>query len=296
MSSIEQHRLLVTGSSGLLGTQLVPSLLNRKYPVFTQALTGDADFKADLSDEAECYRLLNEVQPKTIINLVGLTSVELCEAKPDLAYKVNTKTVENIVKWIRSSKTDCHLIHISTDQIYDGGTPKAEHNITITNTYAFSKYAAEIAAAKIDNTTILRTNFIGKSQVEKRESITDWVYSNILNNIPINVFDDVFFSPLSIGSLCDMIAIVIQKAIPGTFNLGSKEGMTKADLDFFFAEELKLPTGIMTRIHSDQATQLKAYRPKDMRMNCSKFEQAYGIELPDLKTEIKKVAREYITP
>jgi dTDP-4-dehydrorhamnose reductase len=38
---------------------------------------------------------------------------------------------------------------------------------------------------------------------------------------------------------------------------------------------------------------LKAYRPKDMRMNCSKIEKELGIELPNLVDEIKSVAREY---
>jgi dTDP-4-dehydrorhamnose reductase len=49
----------------------------------------------------------------------------------------------------------------------------------------------------------------------------------------------------------------------------------------------------MRRIDTSEAKFLKAYRPKDMRMSCSKFEAALHMKLPDLHEEIKLVAGEY---
>ena len=69
--------------------------------------------------------------------------------------------------------------------------------------------------------------------------------------------------------------------------------MSKADFDFAFAECLKLPTNTMTRIEIGEATFLKAYRPKDMCMDSSKFENVLGVKLPHLTDLIQQLAQEY---
>lgn len=284
--------ILITGATGLLGSSLVPYLKNKGRPVVTHAHNKSADYLANLADENQAFQLLNKSQPKVIINLVGLTSVERCQDFPNEAYLLNTKTVENISKWISKNSTDCHLIQISTDQVYDGPGLHAENQVTITNNYAFSKYAGELAAARVPS-TILRTNFVGRSKVAYRESLTDWVFNSLNSKKQINVLDDVFFSPLSITMLVEMIEMVIQKKPLGIFNLGSRNGMSKADFDFAFAECLNLPTEIMRRIDSSEATFLKAYRPKNMCMNCSNFENVMGIEMPNLQDLIESIAKEY---
>ena len=79
----------------------------------------------------------------------------------------------------------------------------------------------------------------------------------------------------------------------GVFNLGSHSGMSKADFAFAFAEELDITSRSMTRTTTDQVTFLKTYRPKDMRMDCSKFENTLDVKLPFLLDEIKRAAKEY---
>jgi len=108
------------------------------------------------------------------------------------------------------------------------------------------------------------------------------------------VLDDVYFSPLAMTTLSEMIHLVIEKRPVGVFNLGSRNGMSKADCDFEFAECLGLQTKTMTRIHVDQASFLKAYRPKDMRLDCTKFEKDFQITLPDLRDEIQLAAKDYL--
>ena len=69
------------------------------------------------------------------INLVGLTSVDICEKKINLAYLTNTRTVENLVHWISDSRANCHLVQISTDHVYDSDDLHTEDMITIKNNY-----------------------------------------------------------------------------------------------------------------------------------------------------------------
>ena len=286
------RNILITGATGLLGSSLVPHLKRCGYKVVTHAHTTQADVMFDLSDRIESFEILEQIQPNVIINLVSLTSVELCEEQVNLAYLANTRTVENLAHWIETSGAGCHLVQISTDHVYDGAGLHTEDDITITNNYAFSKYAGELAAAWVPS-TILRTNFVGRSQVNHRVSLTDWVYNTIKANQHVQVLNDVYFSPLSITTLVEMIELVVRKKPVGIYNLGSHGGMTKADFDFAFAECLKLPTNTMTRIESSQVTFLKAYRPKDMRMDSSKFEDALGVKLPNLRDLIQQLAKEY---
>jgi dTDP-4-dehydrorhamnose reductase len=270
----------------------VPYLKKFGYKVVTHAHKTKADAMFDLADRVKTHEILEQIKPDVIINLVGLTDVELCEDQIKLAYLSNTRTVENLVCWIESTKSDCHLVQISTDHIYDGMGLHTEDNVTITNNYAFSKYAGEMAALRVKS-TILRTNFVGLSQVSYRESLTDWIYKSMVGGKPVQVLNDLYFSPLSITTLVQMIEIVVQKKPIGTYNLGSHIGMSKADFAFSFAECLKLPTNTMTRIQSSEAKFFRACRPKDMRMDSSKFENVLRIKLPNLTDLIQPLAKEY---
>ena len=286
--------ILVTGATGLLGTTLVPQLRAEGRNVATHSHKSPADHSANLAIARQAFELLDKTQPTTIINLVGLTSVERCQDKPNEAYLANTKTVENISDWISGAKQPCHLIQLSTDQVYDGAGPHKEDAVTITNSYAFSKYAGELAAARTPS-TILRTNFVGRSSVSYRESLTDWIVNSLRLPKRIEVLQDVYFSPLSLTVTCEMISLAIDKQPLGIFNIGSRGGMSKADFDYAFAAALGLDVSLMTRINSADAAFLKAYRPKNMCMDCSLFEATMHVRMPDLSDLIPCLADEYRT-
>jgi dTDP-4-dehydrorhamnose reductase len=284
--------ILITGASGLLGTTLVPYLRKFNFTVISHARAGEADSLVDLADKRKSFEMLAQIQPAVIINLTSLTNVDLCQDMPNMAYLSNTRTAENIADWMSETEASCHLIQISTDHVYDGSVLHFEDDVTLTNTYAFSKYAGELAAMRVPS-SILRTNFIGRSKISHRDSLSDWVYTSLTNAKQIQVLDDVYFSPLSMNTLVEMIHLVVERKPVGIFNLGSHNGMSKADFSFFFAECLKLPTHTMSRIETQQATFIKTYRPKDMRMDCSKFENTLGVKLPQFSEEIIRVAKEY---
>ena len=284
-------KILILGSSGLLGSSIVPVLSTFDHDIKLHTFSNDGQYQADLSSSKQTNLLFDNVQPDVVINLIGMTDVHLCEKLPQKSYLLNVRVLENIVDWIHRNNSKCHLIHISTDHLYDGTGPHVEDHISLMNFYAFSKYTGEVVAKNV-RSTVLRTNFIGHSHNEK-VSLTDWLYNSLIQGVNIRVFRDVLFSPLSVFTLSKMINKVIQSRPTGVFNLGSKQGMSKSDFAFKFAKELNLPSNLITTISVEQFDAFEAYRPKDMRMNCSKFENTLNVELPSLDEEIKYVARRY---
>jgi dTDP-4-dehydrorhamnose reductase len=285
--------VLVTGATGLLGSALVPLLEGRGHEVTRLGHSHAADINADLVSYEQTTRVLGQIRPGIIINLMAQTDVDRCETHPQEAYLLNVKPVENLCSWIRTAGAHCHLIQISSDQLYDGPGPHSEDKVTIRNYYAMSKLAGELAAARVSS-TILRTNFVGRSVREGRASLSDWLYDALRRGESINVFDDVLFSPLSISTLCDCIERCMVKRHVGVFNLGSHDGMSKADFAFAFADAIGLSTTNLVRNSSSVLSSLAARRPTDMRMQCDKFERHMKINLPQLLDEIQALADDYL--
>jgi len=284
-------RVLITGADGLLGRSLSPHLLECEYEVFLQGRKKHVGICADLSNADEAKSALDQVMPDVIVNLAAFTDVDECERSPQHAYLSNIRIVENLAMWIQKNSNRVHLIHISTDQVYDGKGPHKEDDITLTNYYGFSKYAGELAAVTVPS-TILRTNFFGPSKCPGRMSLSDWLVKSLTKSESITVFDDICFSPLAIQCLVEMIELVIVKRRQGIFNLGSKDGMSKADFAFTLAKTLGLSSQTMSRGTSDKLKFI-AYRPKDMTMDSSYFKEAFDVDLPTLEDEIQSMKESY---
>ena len=133
-------KLLILGGSGLLGSTLTSGYYLKKYNINSHSLRSKTNLKADLEDKDQIIKLIEQVKPEIIINLVGLTNVDYCEKFPNAAYRLNIKTVENIVDAIKKFSFKPFLIHISTDQVYDSEGLSLEKNINLTNFYSFSKF------------------------------------------------------------------------------------------------------------------------------------------------------------
>lgn len=280
-------RIVILGASGLLGSTLMPKLKSKYSKVYSVGRSHENDFICNAVNYPALEKILNEINPDIIINLAALTDVDFCEINPNDAYGINTKIVENIALWINQSFDKCHLIQISTDQVYDSPELSKENDISLKNYYAFSKYAGDLAACNVPSTT-LRTNFFGKSKCSTKISFTDWLFNSFNSEDEFYLFNDIFFCPISIETLCDVIEKVIILRPEGIFNLGSNDGLSKSEFAIIFASELNLKTDHAHITSIEDVNFINAYRPKDMRMNVCKIEECLKIVLPSLKEELLK--------
>lgn len=281
------------GAYGLLGTSLSRHLLKSCYVVLRQGRGKDAEICIDPSRSDAVRQLFAAQRIDIVVNLVAATNVDQCEEDVQSAYQANVQVVEALIQAVsgESGFRIPHLVHISTDQVYDGPGPHDEKIVAPCNVYALSKLAGEFAAATI-GATILRTNFIGHSHCAGRNSLSDWIVSALRAGQKITVFDDVLFSALHIDTLCHLIELAIRERHSGTYNLGCCDGASKAHLALGLAERLGLDRDLMT-VGSYQDIKLRARRPLDMRMNSSHFARTFAIAMPTFESQIDLTAQEY---
>tara|TARA_A100000164_G_C21938689_1_gene789459 strand:- start:1959 stop:2840 length:882 start_codon:yes stop_codon:yes gene_type:complete len=289
MAQSESNNICVIGASGLLGKSLT-KFFKEKEINFVTLGRKNQDINIDLSKKNPDLSILKNSKISMIINLAAETDVELCEKDNELSFNANFLVVKNLVSFIKKEIPDCILIHFSTDQVYWGKGLHQENNASYGNYYSECKYLSELEAKKI-NSIILRTNFFGKSLASKK-SFSDWIYKMAKEKQNINLYKNVFFSPLAIESLLNYLFLIISNPIPGTYNLGSHGGLSKSEFSKLFVAALKLNLDYIDIDYDEISNQIK--RPLDMRMNLEFFEKVYNVNLPFLIDEINKVSRDYL--
>jgi dTDP-4-dehydrorhamnose reductase len=275
--------ILVLGATGRLGSHLTPYLLkDSSFTVKTHSSSkGNTDYISDLTQEAGVHEVLKQSAPDVIVNLIAFTNVDQAEVNKEKAYALNARPIQHLLKFIE--EYNFKLIQISTDHIYDQ-KDSDESNLKIRNYYAESKLIGEEAARKCEG-LILRTNFFG--DFKNGTGLYNWALKNLSENKTIHGFDNVFFSPLHVTTLCREIALRISDFKADTFNIGSKLGMSKYE----FLRRLAVKKGFDKNLIQPQKYDPSAVgtiRPLDMRMSVEKYENAFRSSLPTLASEIEK--------
>jgi len=284
-------RVLILGASSMLGSSLAPILRKAGYYVIRQSRSNGYDLQFDLLSADDWTMALSQSKPDVVINLAAATKVDLCEKDPQLAFLGNVAPLLGFIQASAQHDTKPHLLHISTDQVYDGSGPHSEGNVQPCNVYALSKHCAELVLSGYPS-TIFRTNFFGLSRAPTRLSFSDWIIKSVISRSSITILQDVLFSPIHLTTLCEIIALGIERRIMGTFNVGSHFGFSKAEFANLLATRLSLPTQFLQLGKLDDLN-LCARRPLDMRMNSSHFEDSFSFALPTLSNELLKAVNEY---
>jgi len=116
-------KILVTGGSGLLGSNLL-RLYVKKHKVWGTyvknriRVRGAKLKKLDITDRKTVKKLFEWIKPNLVIHSAAVTDVDYCETNPLITRKVNVRGSINVAEMAESC--GARLIHISTDMVFDG--------------------------------------------------------------------------------------------------------------------------------------------------------------------------------
>ena len=133
------QKIWICGAKGQIGQAINEIIDKLEFKV----LDTDID-DLDITDTDEVLRFGEMNRPDIIINCAGLTNIEECENDISKAYKVNALGARNLS--IIARKLEAKLVHISTDDVFDGKSdqPYNEFDQTRPQTaYGKSKLAGE---------------------------------------------------------------------------------------------------------------------------------------------------------
>ena len=149
-------KILITGSNGMLGHDLIEALKDKHELVLTTSKT------LDITDRDSTIECIKENKPDVVINSAAYTDVDGCETNQDLAYAVNGEGVRNLALGCR--EVGCPLVHVSTDYVFDGTArdPIDEDGVIgPISVYGKSKLKGEEAILEIlDKYFIVRTAWL----------------------------------------------------------------------------------------------------------------------------------------
>jgi len=287
----------VTGASGMLGTSLVAHL-SEKHKVFatsrSKGIEGDnIEWDCfDLTDIALLNEWLEKSKLDVVIHCAAIVNVDACEENVELATELHVETTKAMADYLGSS--DGRLIYISTDSVFDGEKQGAYSESDLENplnVYAKTKLMGEKPVQLMTNGLVLRTNIIGWTR-ENSVSFSEWMLKGLTDNIPLNLFYDVNFSPLNVYDLSIIIEKIIQNPIFGLYHCASSDGISKYDFGRKMAEIFQLSDSNINRISVDDM-EFKASRPKNMALNINKISAVLEYDFPNAIDAIKLMKRQY---
>ena len=282
-------RYLVFGASGFLGSRIF-EVLSGRYDTFgtfhnATMLQSDKMRKVNLSKEAEMLSVIEQIKPSHIINCSGLTNVEKCELLPEASWKLNSEIPFRLAKI--SADLKIRFIHISTDHFGSPkNAPRTELDLSYgINQYGFTKIMAEkLVLSGNPESLVLRTNFFGNSN-GKNESLLNFAMSCIQNGIQIDGFDDVIFSPVSIGQICQFLTSQRIEGATGILNFASDKPLSKYDFMILVAKAMGRPEAKIVRA-SIESSKLTVKRPNYLALNPSRLYQELDFSLPEIEEMI----------
>lgn len=210
-------KILITGSSGMLGRALWQELSN-KYEAIGMDISQPTSYflppasfiQCDITDREKTITEITSVEPDILIHAAAYTDVDGCERNPQKAHKVNAQGTEAVALACR--ECGALLCYISTDFVFDGEKKSAyteEDLPNPINIYSKSKLEGEqFVKSLLKEFIIVRSGWLfGKGG----KNFVDTLLNKAQNEEEVEVVNDQFGSPTYARDLA--------KAIYKLFNL-----------------------------------------------------------------------------
>lgn len=203
-------RILVTGSNGQLGTEIMDLLAGADH----HDVLGVDLPEVDLTNRDAAVPLITEWEPDLVLHAAAFTAVDRCETEEATAYAVNCGATRFVADGAR--RVGAHVVYVSTDYVFDGTKPTPYVEWDTPNPQ--SVYG--------------RTKLGGESEIDHGWTIarTSWVCgrhgSNMVKTLlrlagerdTLSFVDDQIGHPTFAADLAAMVVKLGVERVPGVFH------------------------------------------------------------------------------
>jgi dTDP-4-dehydrorhamnose reductase len=282
-------RILVTGKSGQVGTELGRLYRSPQEAIFT------GREECDLGNEQSIRETVRRLKPEVILNAGAYTAVDQAETDRDLCFRVNAVAPGVLAQ--EAARLNALLIHYSTDYVFNGQKtePYRETDaVDPINIYGASKAAGETAIVEAGaRAVVLRTT---------------WVYGahgkNFLRTMlrvgaerpELRVVDDQVGAPTSAAAIAEATRTLAERfgrdrdsIAPGIYHMtagGSTTWYGFAQAIFAGSDLEKKP-----RVEPIPSSAYKtpAQRPANSVLANDKFAQTFGFRMSGWQQQLDEV-------
>ncbi len=287
-------KVLVTGTSGQLGFDVMEELARRGYTgIGADRSDSDAEFEhviLDITDKEKVFQVVKEVNPDVIVHCAAWTNVDAAEDPKNLnvVRAVNVDGTRNLAEVAK--EVGAKFVYISTDYVFDGQGERPwqpdDKNYAPLNVYGQSKLDGELAVAEtLEKYFIVRIAWVfgrnGKNFIKTMIEVGK-------THPEVRVVDDQIGTPTYTVDLARLLVDMIETDKFGYYHATNEGGyISWAD----FTEEIYRQTGMdvkVNRVTTAEYGESVAKRPFNSRLDKSKLVENGFTPLPDWKDAVKR--------
>lgn len=155
-----QHRILVTGASGFVGTWLMRAL--REFPVdaglelVSAGRGAGCDVDLDVVDKTAVTTALRDFRPTAVVHLAAIAAPQEARKDPSQAWNVNFHGTVNLASAVQHEVPDCRFIFAGSSEAYgqsfaeaEGAAMAEDRALKPMTVYGATKAAADIAVGQM---------------------------------------------------------------------------------------------------------------------------------------------------
>lgn len=272
---MNKGKVLVTGSTGLLGTKIISIVKNcnvittfhNTKPLYPNSV------KLDIRDSNYVLKLFYKLKPTIVIHTASETNVEKCETEREQAWKTNVEGTRNIAE--ACQKVNAKLLCISTDYVFDGekGLYNEIDKPNPVNYYGLTKLESEKQVSTYSkNYVILRTSVLYGWHPLKSNYVT-WVINKLEQQKGIAIVEDHYNTPTLADNLAKTVIETIEKDLQGVYHAAGTERINRYEFAKKIAKTFGLNSDLIKPVKMSQVTTWTAKRPRDSSLDTRKIQK-----------------------
>ena len=294
-------KILITGSSGMLGTCLSEALRadHELIGIDVVRVKGRGSrvkrfYEASITDLQQIRDIFDKEKPDLVIHAAAWTDVDGCEKDPEKAYEINTDGTRNIAE--ASGKKDIPVIFISTDFVFDGkkGEPYIESDAgRPLGVYGRTKWQAEkILKNILTYYVIVRTSGL---YGQNGGNFVDTIVRRAKAENRLRVVKDQIGSPTYAKDLTRALKEFI--GIPGgfgqrVFHVSNSGWCSRYDLALRILDEIRIKEKVVVEPILSAELTGAAPRPAFSALDSSAFQEITGHRMRSWEEALADYIRE----